>query len=340
MNFVKNINMNLPKVSILIPLYNSEKYISETIDSALSQSWPNIEIIIVDDGSTDNSFLIAKSYESSVLSVYKKENRGACAARNFAFSKSTGDFIQYLDADDLLSADKIERQMAYFEQFGNYICASCKSVRFVEDKSRHKDTGEYVSKDYSNPLDYMVDAWDTGHYLGIHSWLIPRQIVEKVGEWDIALKRFQDGEFIIRVLYNIREVKYVPGCIAFYRETPNSISKGNYKEIEESRCLLLVKVVNNIIIPSNHSGAFQAFVVYLSNSIYNWYPNHQNLVDVGLNTLKKFNASFTVRNKTTFSRLVILIIGWHVFRKLELLSINYTNKLIRYGRKVWSKKII
>ena len=102
--------MNPPKVSILIPLYNSENYIEETIQSCLNQTYENIEIIIVDDGSTDKSLQIAKSFESGKLKVYSQPNSGACKARNLAFEKSIGDYIQYLDADDLLSENKIENQ--------------------------------------------------------------------------------------------------------------------------------------------------------------------------------------------------------------------------------------
>lgn len=91
-----------PKVSILIPCYNSERFVAETLDSCLAQTYRNIEIIVVDDGSTDNSFAIAKSFESNIIKVYRQDNSGACAARNYAFRKSSGEYIVYLDADDIL----------------------------------------------------------------------------------------------------------------------------------------------------------------------------------------------------------------------------------------------
>ena len=99
------------KVSVLIPLFNSEKFIEQTIKCALSQSWQNKEVIIVDDGSTDKSLSIAKSYESEIVKVFSQTNRGAASARNLAFKRSSGDYIQYLDSDDLLSEDKIESQI-------------------------------------------------------------------------------------------------------------------------------------------------------------------------------------------------------------------------------------
>ena len=98
-------------VSILIPSYNAEEWIEETIQSALSQTWPRKEIIIVDDGSTDNSLRIAKEYESNSVKVISQENSGAAVARNKALEYAQGDYIQWLDADDLLAPDKIEKQL-------------------------------------------------------------------------------------------------------------------------------------------------------------------------------------------------------------------------------------
>ena len=98
-------------VSILITAYNAEPWIAETMDSATGQTWPSVEIIVVDDGSTDATLEIARRYASDTVTVVHQANAGACAARNRALAEARGDFIQYLDADDLLAPDKIELQM-------------------------------------------------------------------------------------------------------------------------------------------------------------------------------------------------------------------------------------
>ena len=100
-----------PLVSILIPAYNAETWIADTIESAIAQTWPHKEIIVVDDGSTDGTLAIARQFESNEVRVVTQSNQGAAAARNKAFSLSRGDYIQWLDADDLLSPDKIAHQM-------------------------------------------------------------------------------------------------------------------------------------------------------------------------------------------------------------------------------------
>ena len=100
-----------PLVSILIPAYNAERWIAETVQSAIAQTWPRKEIVIVDDGSTDQTFSIARTFASKEVRVVSKENHGAAGARNYALSLSQGDYIQWLDADDLLSPEKVAKQM-------------------------------------------------------------------------------------------------------------------------------------------------------------------------------------------------------------------------------------
>ncbi len=108
-----------PLVSILIPAYNSEEWIADTLQSAIAQTWPRKEIIVVDDGSSDRTAEVARRFASNEVSVVSKENGGAAAARNRALQLSQGDYIQWLDADDLLAPDKIEKQLAALGEVPN-----------------------------------------------------------------------------------------------------------------------------------------------------------------------------------------------------------------------------
>src|ERR1035437_4941027 len=101
-----------PLVSILIPAYNAEEWIGEAIQSAIGQTWSRKEVIVVDDGSKDRTAEVARRFASKEFLVVSQENQGAAAARNHALHLSQGDYIQWLDADDLLGLDKIERQLA------------------------------------------------------------------------------------------------------------------------------------------------------------------------------------------------------------------------------------
>src|ERR1700751_2842411 len=108
-----------PLVSILIPAYNAQPWIADTIRSAIAQTWQHKEIIIVDDGSSDRTAAVARRFASRDVAVVTTENQGAAAARNRALQLSQGDYIQWLDADDLLAPDKIERQLAALDEGGD-----------------------------------------------------------------------------------------------------------------------------------------------------------------------------------------------------------------------------
>src|SRR5690606_35254275 len=126
----------LPLVSIIIPVYNSGTCLKECIDSALAQSYRNVEIIVVDDGSTDDctEFLRSQAYVERNVRLFTQVNKGACAARNLGMSKTKGEYIQFLDADDLLSVDKIEKQVNLLVGKKFTVIATCEWLKFGQNK--------------------------------------------------------------------------------------------------------------------------------------------------------------------------------------------------------------
>jgi glycosyltransferase involved in cell wall biosynthesis len=105
-----------PLVSILIPAFNAEQWIADCLRCAVSQTWPRKEIIVVDDGSKDQTLTIAKQFESDFVKVCTQKNQGASATRNNAFAMCQGDYVQWLDADDLMAPEKTASQMEVVEQ--------------------------------------------------------------------------------------------------------------------------------------------------------------------------------------------------------------------------------
>ena len=121
-----------PLVSILIPAYNVEQWIAETLESALAQTWQNKEIIVVNDGSKDNTLAVVKRFESAIVKVINQENQGQSAAENRALKEAQGNFIAYLDADDLLAPDKIERQVHFLGSENSEFVAAGEWARFYK----------------------------------------------------------------------------------------------------------------------------------------------------------------------------------------------------------------
>src|SRR5437016_8780326 len=148
-----------PLVSILIPAYNAERWITDTIRSAVAQTWRKKEIIIVDDGSRDGTAAIARRFASKTVSVISQQNQGASTARNRAFELCQGDYIQWLDADDLLSPDKVAQQMAAAqERHGKRILLSSRWGYFMYRPSKAKFIPTPLWCDLS-PVEWLVRRW-------------------------------------------------------------------------------------------------------------------------------------------------------------------------------------
>jgi glycosyltransferase involved in cell wall biosynthesis len=216
----------VPLVSVLIPLYNKVDYFEETLQSVLNQTYPNIEIIIVDDGSTDGSLDIAKNYLSKNIIIFEQENKGASAARNKAFELSKGDYIQYLDADDILDQFKIEEQVKVLDQ--NYECLAISKCYFIEhtpDGQKKVTLQKRRDKDFKDPQTFILD--DLLNSVVVHAWLIPRHFIENAGGWDERISNFDDKDFYLRLLPLAAKIIYCDKAICSCRDTNtnNHLSK-------------------------------------------------------------------------------------------------------------------
>ena len=208
-----------PLVSVLITAYNAEPWLAETLGSALGQTHPRTEVLVVDDGSTDGTLDLARSFQDPRLRVVSQANSGACAARNRALAECTGDLVQFLDADDLLAPHKIERQVRRLAVEPPGTVASGPWVRFhnapppPDERPRRSDW-----RDYEPASDWLVEEWAMRNGMfAPFAWLTPRQLVDAAGPWRAGLRRNQDGEFFARVLSRARKVAFVDGAWGFYR---------------------------------------------------------------------------------------------------------------------------
>lgn len=221
--------MENPLVSIIIPTYNSKSFLKETVNYALQQTYKNIEVILVDDGSTDGTEAYFDEFKRQAVQCFKIDNGGASNARNFGLSKSKGEYIQFLDADDLLHQNKIENQikaMLYQKadisftpwiNFSNNINEG-KKFRFDNINYAKTRTGKELM------LSFGMDNW----FILPVSWLTHKKLIEKAGDWNIEISNNDDGEYFSRVLYQAEKVICIDEISAYYRVTPaDSLSKMN-----------------------------------------------------------------------------------------------------------------
>jgi glycosyltransferase involved in cell wall biosynthesis len=211
-----------PLVSILIPAYNSEQWIAETLHSAVAQTWPRKEIIVVDDGSKDHTAEVAQRFASNQVRVVSKQNEGAAATRNHALRLSQGDYVQWLDADDLLVPDKIERQLATLgDGDSKRVLLSGPWAFFSYRIQKARFSATSLWRDLS-PVEWLLRKMGENLHMQTATWLTSRELVEAAGSWDTRLLSDDDGEYFCRVLLASEGTRFVPEARVFYRVTPSS----------------------------------------------------------------------------------------------------------------------
>lgn len=208
-----------PLVSILIPAFNAQDWIADTIRSALAQTWTRKEIIIVDDGSRDRTLSIARQFASKEVVVVAKDNEGAAATRNKAYSLSRGDYIQWLDADDLLAPEKIARQLNVLGRDNQRTLLSSPWAFFTYRPHRARFVATSLWQDLS-PVEWLLRKMGENLYMQTATWLTSRELAEVAGPWDTRLLGDDDGEYFCRVLLASDGVRFVPGAGVFYRNIP------------------------------------------------------------------------------------------------------------------------
>ena len=226
-----------PLVSVIIPCYNCDRWISEAINSTLAQTYPNIEIIVVDDGSTDSSLEIIKSYSDRVNWI-TGSNQGGNVARNRGFKLSKGKYIQWLDADDYLLPDKIENQVQFLEH-NNY------DVVYGDWRHQyHQKDGSYslgAIKTSGEQLD-ILEALLSGWWASPAAYLVKSSKVAEINGWDEQLEAGQDRDFWLRAAIAQSKFAYQPGCHTIYRRYGNvTVSTKNYRRWCDSHGEILHK---------------------------------------------------------------------------------------------------
>jgi glycosyltransferase involved in cell wall biosynthesis len=211
-----------PLVSILIPAYNAEQTIAHTLQSAISQTWQRKEIIVVNDGSTDGTAELVRRFELNGVVLVSTRNRGMACAQNEAFRHSRGDYIQWLDADDLLAADKIERQLAALDAGnGKRVLLSSPWAPFYYRTQHARFVRSSLCQDLS-PTEWLLRKLGENIHMQNATWLVSRQVTEAAGPWDESLQYDQDGEYFARVLLASEGTRFVPGTGIFYRASPSN----------------------------------------------------------------------------------------------------------------------
>ena len=308
----------MPKVSVIIPAYNAQAYLPETIDSVLAQTYSDYELIVVDDGSKDRTVSIVKQYQTMYpekIKLILKENGGPASARNLGVKAASGEYIAFNDADDLWLPSKLEKQINLFEKLAPH-------VGLVYNKSKKFDNDGI----WTLPEKFIkipVKGWIykdllKDNMIPNQSVIVRKKCFDEVGLFDESPKvvSSEDYDMWLRIAMKY-EVSFIDEVLSLYREHPQGINK-NYAKAISAEVKVLEKHSN--IVEGN---------IELEGKIKNAYS--QQLYNLGYFYLKE-GRMFLARRMFKESLAVRFSLKTYLMRIATFIPIqllNISNKLIK-----------
>lgn len=297
--------MNNPKVSVIIPVYNSEKYLAECLDSVINQTFREIEILCINDGSTDASAEILEQYakKDGRIKVFNQENKGAGSARNVGIKQAQGEFLAFLDSDDIYpSYDVLEVLFSSTKE--NNVLIAGGEFAYLENgslKTEYLGTEDGFGFIKEGIIKYQDYQFDYGYYRFIYD----RSFIIKNNFLFPAYARFQDPPFFVRVMFEAKEFYAIKKLTYAFRIEHKEL-KWNSKKANDALCAILdnfkfasennLEKLNNYTFErlKQHLGYFESEINFSSILI--------------LNRMKKYNKSvesFLKENKVNFAKICL-----------------------------------
>ena len=313
-----------PLVSIIIPCHNAERWLGETLESALAQTWPSREIILVDDGSTDGSRALAKKYAARGVQVVTQPNQGAAAARNTGLNLARGDYLQYLDADDLLAPDKLERQVQLLLDRGEDCIATCAWQRFTTAPSTALHAGPagappVLWRDLP-PIEWLTQAAEHNLMMATATWLLPRVIADRIGPWDTAHRSnpLDDMDYFDRARAATRQIVFCPDTHTFYRsELAGSLSRLRSESAWQAISATLHRSADLLLGLEDSPRTRHACATMLQRFIYEIYPAGPELAATAAARVQALGGSELRPEFGPARRTLAALIGWKLTKRLH-----------------------
>jgi glycosyltransferase involved in cell wall biosynthesis len=313
-------------VSVIIPLYNCEARILATLKSVALQTYPYIEVIVVDDASNDNSLDLVRKYKMCNLQVITQENAGAAVARNRGLQIARGSYIQFLDAGDELSHDKIEAQVNALQNTNDKV-AVCNYVQFSDDD----DIENLISSDQSafiyssnDPADFLLNLWGgygSMNFIQTNSWLVPRAVIDKSGHWREYRCPDDDGEFFARVILACKGIVHTPSVYNYYHISHggvNQLSRStNYKY--QMNTLLTIDLKHRYLLAhSPHPLLNKAIAAQYYRFAVDIFPARKTLSAIAWKRFKDLREQPPhLKLGGSFIQLIYNFFGWRISRMIR-----------------------
>jgi glycosyltransferase involved in cell wall biosynthesis len=312
--------MSEPLVSVIVPCHNAAAWLEATIASVRAQTWRRLEIILVDDGSTDGSGALADRLAGPDLRVVHQNNAGQCAALNHGLRLAQGDFYEYLDADDLLAPEKIEVQIRRLQNLDPGWMASGAWARFADDPARADFEPEAVWNDLA-PVDWLVTSWRGGGMMHGAAWLIPRTLIEAAGPWNEELNLINDLDYFPRVILQSRGVAFCPAARSYYRSGhAGNLSGANSRRAWVSAFKATALAREAVLARENSPRTRAACADNLQRLILSAYPFVPDLATDAETEVARLGGSQLKPGGGRPFQVLCHLFGWKVARRAQALG--------------------
>ena len=314
----------MSKISIIIPTYNSANTIEETIASVQKQDFTDFELIIIDDGSQDNTIEVVQHVVEPRLKLFAYENGGVAVARNRGIAKSTGEYISFLDADDLWSSDKLSKQFEALKKSAKAKVAYS-WTSFIDDQGKHLFSGTRFGYE-GNVYPQLIQ---TNFLTNASNILIQRDVLNLIQGFNPQLAYTADWDFYLRLAQNF-EFVVVPKYQIFYRQSANSMSS-KIEPLKKESLALLDRVYQTTAVELETLKTKSYSILYLyCADLY----RSKTCIDKQKNLI---NAKQDLRTSIAlYPQSLLNINTQRILVKLILLELSFSVPVL-YLRRIWCK---
>ena len=309
------------EVSIVIPAFNAADFIGHAIDSVLCQSFPDLEIIVVDDGSSDQTAALVSQINDPRVRLIRQDNRGQSAAINKGVEISQGNYIKLLDADDWLNPLHIESQLKAIDGNPGKV-ASCRWGCFVEHGATPMARQEFSSRDYDDPLDWLIDSLtrDEG-MMGGWIWLIPRDLWNRAGGFDPRLSLNNDFHFSINLLLASEGVRFAQDAVYNYRKGISGALSGSSGRGAMESAFLTTRLGTDLLLQRENSPRIRKICAdRFQQWLFRLYPQYPDLVLAAEQRIAELGGSYLEMQGGKLLGMLKPLIGWRRVRKLQTVA--------------------
>jgi len=295
----------------------------------VNQTWPRKEIIVVDDGSTDGTLSIARSFASKGVTVVAREHQGAAASRNHALGLSRGSYIQWLDADDILASDKVEKQMQAAER-----CRSKRTLlsgawgRFYWRTHRARFSTTTLWQDLT-PVEGVLHKMNEGAFFQTCAWLVSRELAEAVGPWHTRLLGDDDGEYFCRVMLASDAIVFVPDAVSYWRLTGvNRLSYIGFSKAKlDAHFLSMQLQIEHLRAHESSERVRAACLTCLQAEMFCFYPEAPEIVERMKAMASQLGGKLELPQISWKYEWIRKLFGWHQAKRAKLMLPNFKRDL-------------